>query len=157
MICHPTLNICLPLQIQSPFFIWYWCFVRILWDVNIIIKQRNLIASIWARVHFFFLLQSRPSRKVQIDIVQIRLNSPSQSQKIKFLKKKKKKSHPDLEYLLNILLSDMTIKSYLAASYALHMLLTFPFGPTYFTPANKKIKIVNIDKYVTSTQKRTKK
>lgn len=51
----------------------------------------------------------------------------------------------------------MTIKSYLAASYALHMLLTFPFGPTYFTPANKKIKIVNIDKYVTSTQKRTKK
>lgn len=94
---------------------------------------------------------------MQIDIVQIRLNSPSQSQKIKFLKKKKKKSHPDLEYLLNILLSDMTIKSYLAASYALHMLLTFPFGPTYFTPANKKIKIVNIDKYVTSTQKRTKK
>lgn len=51
----------------------------------------------------------------------------------------------------------MTIKSYLAASYALHMLLTFPFGPTYFTPANKKIKIVNIDKYITSTQKRTKK
>lgn len=50
----------------------------------------------------------------------------------------------------------MTIKSYLAASYALHMLLTFPFGPTYFTPANKKIKIVNIDKYVTSTQKRIK-
>lgn len=49
----------------------------------------------------------------------------------------------------------MTIKSYFAASYALHMLLTFPFGPTYFTPANKKIKIVNIDKYryVTSTQK----
>lgn len=47
----------------------------------------------------------------------------------------------------------MTIKSYLAASYALHMLLTFPFGPTYFTPANKKIKIVNIDKYVTSTKK----
>lgn len=39
-----------------------------------------------------------------------------------------------LEYLLKMLLSDTTIKSFLAASYALHILLTFPFGPTCLTP-----------------------